>query len=345
VRVGIVGAGVAGTLLAWRLCQAAPRIAVDVYTAGSADGDATSASGGLVRGFERVLPVGRLAACSLAELRGDPALRAASAYREVGSVYLLPSGAEVTEQVRALEEVLPGSATLLTEAELADRYPFRGLPPGVTAVVERNAGFLSPSRLRSAVLAWLADRGATVRRVPVVTVDLAPAPALRLADGTAMGYDAIVLAAGPWTPALLAASGLATGGLRVKQIQYTVYEGRPARLGAFVWEGTGMWGRPAGDAGFLLGLPGDRWDVDPSDQRPDAALVEQVAAEARGLLGYPPAAHCLHRTTASPDCYHDPPGLELREVGAGVFTFTGGSGGAVKVVLAASRVAATTLAR
>ncbi|MEV6907362.1 FAD-dependent oxidoreductase [Amycolatopsis sp. NPDC051071] len=343
MRVGIVGAGVAGALLAWRLRQVAPRIAVDVYTAGPADGDATSASGGLVRAFERVVPTGRLAASSLAELRGDPALRSASAYQEVGSVYLLPSGAEVTEQIRVIEEVLPGSATLLTGAELAGRYPFRGLPPEGTAVVERQAGFLSTARLRAAVLDWSADRGVTVRRMPVVSVT--PAPVLRLADGTTAEYDAVVLAAGPWTPALLAASGLDTGGLRVKQIQYTVYEGRPARLGAFVREGTGLWGRPAGDTGFLLGLPCDRWDVDPSRPRPDTALVERAADEARRLLGHPPGSHCPHRTTVSSDCYHDPPGLELREIGAGLFTFTGGSGGAAKVVLAASRVAATTLAR
>ncbi|MFI9450670.1 NAD(P)/FAD-dependent oxidoreductase [Amycolatopsis sp. NPDC052450] len=343
MRVGIAGGGVAGTMLAWRLLRSVPRIAVDLYTTRSADGDATSASGGLVRGFERTAPECLLAARSLAELRGDPALRTASDYQEVGAVYLLSAGAEVTEPLRVLEEALPGSATLLTGPELAGRYPFRGLPTGVTAVVERHAGYLSPAGLRAAVLGWLTDRGVTVRRLPVTTVG--PGPALRLADGTTAGYDAVVLAAGPWTPALLAASGLPTGGMRVKQIQYTVYEGRPTPLGAFVWEDTGMWGRPAGDAGFLLGLPSDRWDVDPSCPRPDTALAERVADEARRLLGHPRAAHCPHRTTASSDCYHDPPGLELREAGPGVFTFTGGSGGAAKIVVAASRVAAAALVR
>ncbi|MGK4591254.1 NAD(P)/FAD-dependent oxidoreductase [Amycolatopsis sp. w19] len=341
MRVGIVGGGVAGALLAWRLRQAAPRSTIDVYTARSTDGDATSASGGLVRGFQRLEHAGRLAATGLAELRANPALRAASDYREVGSVYLALSGDGLADPVRVIEEALPGSATLLTAPELAARYPFRGLPSGVTAVVERHAGFVSPAGLRDAVLGWLTDRGASVRRMPVVTVD--PAPALRLADGATAGYDAVVVAAGPWTPALLAASGLPAGGLRVKQIQYTVYEGGPAGLGTFVWEGTGMWGRPAGDAGFLLGLPSDHWDVDPAGPRPDVALIDRVASEARRLLGHPLAEHCPHRTTVSSDCYHDPPGLELREVAPGVFTFTGGSGGAAKTVVAASRVAAAEL--
>ena len=46
------------------------------------------------------------------------------------------------------------------------------------------------------------------------------------------------------------------------------------------------------------------------------------------------------------DCYCDPPALALREVGErvpGWFTFTGGSGGAAKAVLAAGRRAALRL--
>lgn len=343
MRVGVVGGGVAGALLAWRLRQAAPRTEVDVYTAGPAGGDATGASGGLVRGFERDTAAGRLAAASLAELHDDPVLRAAAGYRDVGSVYVLPPGADASGPVQVIEEALPGSATVLTGAELSARYPFRDLPDGVTAVVERHAGYLSPDRLRAAVLDWLADGGAMIRPVPVVAVERGPA--LRLADGTVAGYDAVVLAAGAWTPALLAASGLATGGLRVKQIQYTLYDGRPDGLGAFVWEHTGMWGRPAGEAGFLLGLPCDRWDVDPSAPRRDDALVERVTAQARELLGHPPAGHCPHRTVVSADCYREPPGLALCALGAGLLTFTGGSGGAAKTVLAASRVAAATLVR
>jgi glycine/D-amino acid oxidase-like deaminating enzyme len=179
--------------------------------------------------------------------------------------------------------------------------------------------------------------------MPVVGLD--PAPRLRLADGCTPDYDAVVVAAGAWTPALLAASGLATGGLRTKQIQYTVYQGQLARLGVFVDDITGLYGRRDGDRLFQLGLPCDRWDVDPTDLRPDAGLIEQVVARARCRLGRPMAGDHPVRTVVSSDCYHDPPGLVLREAGSGapVFTFTGGSGGAAKTVLAASREAAAAL--
>jgi glycine/D-amino acid oxidase-like deaminating enzyme len=339
MRVAVVGGGLAGALLAWRLCRASKRVAVEVFTAEPAGEDATSASGGLVRGFERGNEACRLAAESLAELRADATLRESSAYQEVGSVYVLPPGCDPTEPVRLVDERLPGSVALLTGADVEAAYPFHGLPTGTVAVAERHAGYLSPAALRAAALSWLAS---PVRRVPVTAV--LPQPALRLADGGTRGYDAVVLAAGAWTPAVLAASGLESGRLTTRQIQYSVY---PARLplGAFVDDTTGLYGRPAGDGAFLLGLPCERWGVEPASVRPDAGLVERVAVEAHTRLGVPAPGDVPHRTVASFDCYHDPPGLALREVvpGAALFTFTGGSGGAAKTVLAASRAAASAL--
>lgn len=341
VRIAIVGGGVAGTLLAWRLRQAAARPVVHLYTAEPTRIDATGASGGMVRGFEVAPEIGRSAVASLAELRADSGLRDAVGYREIGSMYLLPPGAEPAESVRLVEEALPGSATVHTDAA-TNGFPFRELPEGTVAVVERQAGYLSPALLRLATMVRLAQSGAVIRWTPVLAVDRTPA--LRLADGGVADYDVIVVAAGPWTPALLAASDMPVDRLRTKQIQYTVYQGKIAGLGVFVDDVTGLYGRPDGQGQLLLGLPCDRWDVDPGDVRPDAGLVERVADRARSLLGQPAAGRAV-RTVAACDCYRDPPGLELRPVTAGapVFTFTGGSGGAAKTVLAASRRAATAL--
>lgn len=341
MRVGIVGAGLAGALLAWRLRQASPRVVVDVFVpADGGVGDATGASGGLVRGFERSLEAGRLAADSLAELRGDPALRKAAAYREIGSVYLLPPGTDPTPSVALVEARLPGSVEVLAAGGRPGGYPLRGRPAGAVAVVERHAGYLSPAGLRAAVLARLAEGGTQIRPVPVTGVSAEPA--LRLADGTIARCDVVVLATGAWTPALLAASRLAAGGLRSKQIQYSVFPARLPGLSAFVDDLTDLYGRPAADGAVLLGLPCDRWDVDPAEVRPDPALVERVAAQARRTFGAAALGDRPIRTVASFDCYCDPPGLLLREVtpGAALHTFTGGSGGAAKTALAASRVAA-----
>jgi glycine/D-amino acid oxidase-like deaminating enzyme len=331
MRIAVVGGGVAGALLAWRLRT----VAVDLYTAPT--NDATGASGGLVRGFDG----SRLAAESLVELLGDARLREAADYHEIGSLYL--RSADPSPALGVLDELLPGSASVLSEAEVRARYPFRDLPSGTGAVVERRAGYLSPAALRTAALGWVAEAGAVIRSVPVVGV--APYPALRLADGSTEEYDAVVIATGAWTPALLAASGLATGGLATKQIQYAVYATRPDGICAFVDDETGLYGRPFGERGFLLGLPCDRWHVNPARLEPDTGLVSRTAEVAGKMFGWPLVDDRPLRTVVAADCYHDQAGLALRPVvrRTSVFTFTGGSGGAARTVLAASRQAADAL--
>lgn len=342
VRVAVVGAGIAGAALAWRLGQAGARAMVDVYAATAPrHGDATGVSGGMVRGFEIEPGAAGVAAASLAELRASARLRAWAGYREIGSVYVLAPGTSPERSLAVVNEVLPGSGSVLTGRALAAR--FRDLPDGAVGVVERHAGYLSPAALRSAVLAHLVDTGTTLRAGLVASVT--PAAEVRLADGTVRGYDVAVVAAGAWTPSLLDRSGLPGHGLCTKQIQYSVFAGRLPGLGAFVDDTTGLYGRPLDDGSVLLGLPCDRWGVDPARVAPDTALVGRVAAVTEARLGVPVAGDHPLRTVASFDCFHPAPGLALRPVtpGGPVFSFTAGSGGAAKAVVAASRTAARQL--
>ena len=343
MRIAIVGAGIAGVLLALRLRQSPSRPTVEILGGDRvSDADATGASGGLVRGFERDTTSGRLAALSLVELRGSAVLRDWAGYREIGSVYLLPAEADPDGGVAVIDELLPGSATVVERADLVGRYPFRNLPDGTVGVVERRAGHFSPARLRAEVLARLASFGVGVYRRPVSAVSVVPA--VRTADGVTRRYDAVVIAAGAWTPYLLAASDLAVAGLRTRQIQYSIHPAHTGPLGAFVDDTTGLYGRPTVDGALLVGLPSTRWDVDPVAVSPDPALTNQVVACAHRRLGIPLLGQPT-RVVASFDCYHDPPGLALRRClpGSPLFTFTGGSGGAAKTILAASRSAAAAL--
>jgi protoporphyrinogen oxidase len=53
MRIAIVGAGIAGALLAWRIRQQAPKTVLDIFTKDEPDtADASGLSGGMVRGFE-----------------------------------------------------------------------------------------------------------------------------------------------------------------------------------------------------------------------------------------------------------------------------------------------------
>ena len=322
MRTAIVGGGLAGALLAWRLAQHGGP--VEVFAGPRpAGGDATGASGGLVRGFETDPHACRLATESLAELLGSETLREWSGYRPTGSVYLCDTD----------PGLLPPSAVVATGAALSACCPLRGLPAGTVGIVEQRAGWLSPARLRAALLSRVSSLGGSVHDTAVTGVSAEPA--VRLAGGTTRRFDAVVVAAGAWSGRLLGATGL-----RTKKIQYSVYAHRVAGLGAFVDETTGLYGRPGAGGTLLLGLPADEWDVDPAEVRADPALAARVSATARQRLGGTPGPAV--RTVASVDCYTDG-GLALRPVAGGLFSFTGGSGGAAKTALAASRHAADTL--
>jgi glycine/D-amino acid oxidase-like deaminating enzyme len=325
MRICVVGAGLAGSLLAWRL--AADRT-VRVDLAGSPGAaDATAASGGVVRGFETLPEQRELALDSLRELLDSALLRAWSGYRETGSTFV-PSGppaAELETAVKEIEAVVPGSAALTGAPD-----GWAGLPGGAVAVTERVAGRISPAALRDALLADLAGR-----------VTLRPGPATGIGPGRCDGreYDVVVLAAGAWTPGLLGAGTP----LRTKLIRYAVHAVSGWTPTAFVDETTGLYGAPGQD-GLLLGLPTTEWDADPSgphaptDPHPAAALA--TARFPRLRLGP------VRRTAVAADCYTTPPVLALRTVygtEGRLATFAGGSGGAAKTALSASLRAAAQL--
>ena len=337
MRICVVGDGIAGTLLSWRL---ATRARVQLVTGGATTRrDATGASGGLVRGFETARVNAADAVRSLAELYGDAHLRAVAGFRETGSVYLTRDPLDPAT-LGDIEDRLPGSVSVTSPAAVTERYGLHGDPADGVAVVERRAGFLSPGRLRDAIMATLPALGVEVVRAPLARVEGDDHPRYE-AGGTVATADAIVLATGAWTGPLLAASGLDAGGLRTKAVQYTIFEVVGSCPPPFVDERSGLYGRPAGPGRILLGLPSDRWDVPPPIWVA-AAEVEQVRAIARTVL---PGLRLLAAvcSVAAVDSYAEDGQLRLRRVAPGVFTFTGGSGGAAKTALAAAARAAAQL--
>jgi FAD dependent oxidoreductase len=351
VRIRVVGGGLAGSALAWRLAQR-PGVRVELMTgrasSPAAAADATAASGGAVRAYDALPEQRELAIASLVELLASPVLREWAQYRETGFSYLRepladPAGeADLSRAISEIERELPGSAELTSPAEaFGARYGGPGWTGDETMVVirERRAGCTSPHRLREAVLADLAAR-------PQAEVRDDPLDALGTDPGR--GFDAVVLAVGAWTPGLLRASGLSADGYRTRSIQYTVYDTGPAQPSAFADERTGLYGLPTADGGLLLGVPTTEWDAPPGIT-PVTRLARHELA--RHELALRLAGDCfpglklgsVRRRAGATDCYCDPPVLALREIGDRVYTFTGGSGGCAKSVLAASRRAARSL--
>jgi glycine/D-amino acid oxidase-like deaminating enzyme len=346
-QVSVVGGGMAGALLAWRLAQHPGVSRVSIAPGPARTRDATAASGGAIRGYETDPVARQLAVDSMVELLGDDRLRDWAGYLESGSVYrpLQPDGLD--SAAAELSARLPGSVELLSAEQLRQRgwsmSPDELAVAGPLALAERQAGSLDPDRLRGRVLADLAGR----RQVRVLdegaVEELAPG-GFRLA-GVAHSCDLLVLAAGAWTPALLRASGWDSAGLSTKAIQYTVFAADDWQPGAFVDEVSGLYGKAAA-TGMLVGLPTQAWNIDPDAPPPDPGLSQKVfelASDRFPRLGLRAGA----QPVVAPDCYSADSLLALRPVagtGDQVFTFTGGSGGAAKLALAASAHAADQLA-
>jgi glycine/D-amino acid oxidase-like deaminating enzyme len=342
VRAGIVGGGLAGSLLAWRLAHATTDWDIDLIPGERCGADATTASGGAVRAYERDPEQRRLAIASMVELLGSRTLRQWADYRQVGSVYLRPGSDGFAAEVAELERALPGSVQLGSAAQLRT-LGWAGVPPDAVAVLERCAGYTAPGRLREAILAdGAVRRRLSVRPGAVGTVTLDD-------NGTITcdrrGYDLVVLAIGAWTGPFLRANGLPADGHRTKSIQYATYPTGAWRPPHFVDEFTGLYGRPTADGGLLLGLPTDQWGVDPDHPPTTPSLHDEAARLARARfpkLRIGPAT----RRVGSTDCYADQPGLALRPVVPTphrLFTFSGGAGASVKTALAASYRAAVQL--
>ena len=339
MRLAVVGGGIAGCMLALRLLQRRPRPVVELFAPGPLfDKDATAASGGLVRAFEKNMSACELAAASMTELLGDAWLREAGAYREIGSAYVLPADVDCAPQLELVNSRLPGSARLLSTAEVRHEIGLADLPVGCSAVLERHAGYLSPAALRSAVLDRAAGLGAIVTDASVTR--LTHGPRVTMADGSTRSFDAVVVATGAWTPALLG-----TVSLRTRQIQYGVYPVAPPAPGCFVDDVSGLYGRPFATGWSLLGMATARWDAHPRDAAVDGVLAERVGVTARRVFGLPEPLPRPMRLVAAVDCFASEGGLMLRTVPGmtGIFTFTGGAGSAAKTVVAASRKAADAL--
>ncbi len=341
MRVGIVGGGLAGSLLAWRLAQQ-PGVTEVWLAPGAPAADATAASGGAVRAYELKPAQRALALDSMAELAADPVLRDWTGFVGCGSVYLPDGPADLADAVTEINATLPASASLVDARQLAGAG-WAGLAADRVGIAERQAGYLDPHRFRRSVLADLAGRN-RVRLLPAGQVS-ALAPGSFTLAGERQHCDVVVLAAGAWTPAVLRQAGYSTGGLTTRSIQYTIWRASGMLPTTFVDDSSGLFGKPV-PGGLLLGLPTTGWQAPASGVPADRALAERAAELATSTF---PALrlHSAEPSVTAIDCYAESGLLRLRPVpGADdrLLTFTGGSGSAAKSVLAASRRAAAALA-
>jgi len=190
MKVAVVGGGVMGAATAWRLAtRGADVVCFDRYSPPHAHGSSHGESR-IIRTayFEGAfyVPLLREAFELWRELEtaGHSHLLTMTGALYIGSA---SSEAVVGAQESAREHSL--DIDVLSSAELRKRYPGHLPHEGDVAVLDRQAGILSPEGAVTAMLERVSDvrRGHRVENVESLLRD----------------HDAVVVAAGPWTPELI----------------------------------------------------------------------------------------------------------------------------------------------
>lgn len=124
-------------------------------------------------------------------------------YRETGTLCLAQSGAKWHQDSLAALERAGHVVEQLTEAELAARAPLIEAANVEAAYYLPSGGVLFAERIVAALARRLAERGVEIRTNTTV-VEIDPDRGfVTLADGTVIGADALVVAAGPWASRLV----------------------------------------------------------------------------------------------------------------------------------------------
>jgi hypothetical protein len=130
-------------------------------------------------------------------------LLSAQFYSQVGALTALPPNE--LPRARAMVTAVAAPAHVLGPDELASRYPHIRFPAGGGAILESLAGVLLADRILAACASWL-DRHPRAALHPhreAAGVD-PHGPAVRFVGGDEVAADAVLVAAGPWSRALLA---------------------------------------------------------------------------------------------------------------------------------------------
>ncbi len=196
-------------------------------------------------------------------------LLSAEFYEQVGALTALPHGQ--LSAARAMLTHAGSRARILDSDELASNYAHVGFPSGASAVFESHAGVLLADRVLTACVGWL-RRHPNARLYPhrrAVDIDV-DRTTVRLADGAVLTGDALLLAIGPWSRALLPPD---LAGELVLHRQSMLYCKVPVP-DAVAWSAT--------PTVTSLGTQGGEWMVTPVANTPlklSAAIAGRVVTE------------------------------------------------------------------
>ncbi|WP_374444591.1 glycine oxidase ThiO [Stella sp.] len=256
-RVLVVGGGICGLAVAWRLAQAGADVAV--FDAGEPGRGATWAAGGMLAATLEAEP-GEEAMLGLARWSQDlwprwaEALGAPVGYRDEGTVHL----AVGRDELAALHHRLRYLRRLALPIEWWDAAPLREREPALSpdvlgAIASPGDHQVDPRAVVPALLAALSAAGVPVEAgAPVAAIEPEGGGwRVHLGDGRRERADHVVLAAGAWTGRI---SGWPAPPVHPAKGQAIVLETDPAAplLRHVVW-GAGIYLVPRADGRLYVG--------------------------------------------------------------------------------------------
>lgn len=321
-EIAIVGAGAVGVTAAYDLARAG--VDVTVYERGPVAGGASGRAAGVCYDAFASDPNATLGREALERFRQFA--DAGAPFQQCPYVWVAQTGDDDhIEGIRAgIEEMQARgvAASALAGEDLAERFSTLRTDDVAVAGITENAGYTDTG----SYTAWLAgrarDAGATIRDHTAVEIATDP-PRVRRPDGTEHAVDAVLVAAGAHSKALLADAGI--------QIAMKPY--RVQALVAATTAAMPMWydatadcyARPHPD-GLLAGDGTEEREADPGTYDRDANAEFGTDLRARLQHRLPDASVDVRETwaglcTATPD--RDPLVGELRD---GIYVATGFQG-------------------
>lgn len=276
VRAIVVGGGVIGSACAFYLTRAGAR--VTLVEAGALGSGTSSRCDGNVLAIDKNPGYdARMTLLSQALLHELSAVLGDMEYRRPGS-YLVCDGDDEVEPARRWVEDNRASGlwlSFLDRAALHARLPdlAEDVPAGLYCASDAT---LNPLLYVARLAAWAREQGAAVRpltRVERVRVEDGRAVGVELAGGERLAADAVVVAAGVWTPALLEPLGLA---LPIRPRKGTLLvSARGPRFGDV----------KVMEFGYLMNKFGQGRRATPEMERYGVALVYEPTTSGNFLLG------------------------------------------------------------
>lgn len=251
MRIGIVGGGVVGLATAWNAARRGAE--VTLFEAGDRIPNTASASVDQHR-LCRV-PYGdqdgyaALMAPAMAAWERVWAALGARHYAETGCLALCTAEGDWTDRSRASLARLGLRHRVLAPAEVAARCPMLVVDDARYGLWTEPGGALFADAITAGFAHLAAEAGVALHAATPVTA-VEDSGALRMADGATRAFDAVLVAAGAWTPALLPWTAPGVTVLR----QVVAYAAPPAHLAA-AWAGAPILLDMGGPRGMFCAPP------------------------------------------------------------------------------------------